>query len=83
MTTTNIDYAANLAFFLLEKTGSVTGAWEGRMTAVEQRNLFGQFLGKGLIVICGKTEVVQHIIKVCFGQDWDVKASLKWNRLGA
>jgi hypothetical protein len=82
MITTPTDYAANLAFFLLEKTGSVSGAWQGRMTAADQRKLFGQFLGKGLIVIDGRTEQVQHIVKVCFGLDWDVKHSLKWNRLG-
>ena len=46
-----IDYAANAALFLLEKTGSVLGRCAIRMTAAEQRTLFGRFIGKGRIVI--------------------------------
>jgi hypothetical protein len=51
------------------------------MKAVEQRALFGRFLGKGLIIIDGSTEQVQHVIKVCFGLDWDVTDNIKWKNL--
>jgi hypothetical protein len=76
-----MDYVSNLALFLTEKTGSCCGAWQGRMKAVEQRALFGRFLGKGLIIIDGSTEQVQHVIKVCFGLDWDVTDNIKWKNL--
>lgn len=66
------EIATNLAFFLLEKTGSVCGQWTGRLKAQEQRKLFGTFLGKGRLVIDGATETVCHVVKVCFGLDYEV-----------
>jgi len=68
---TKYDIAANIAFFLLEKTGSTNGVWRGRMTANQQRSLFGSFLGKGQLVINGENETIRHYIKVCFGLDFD------------
>jgi len=65
------DVAADLALFLLEKTGTVLGTWEGRMTATEQRALIGRYLGKGVIVINGDDETVRMRVKVCFGLDTD------------
>lgn len=76
-----MDYAANLAFFLQEKTGSIFGEWEGRMTAAEQRALFGRFLGKGHLWINGTTETVEHWVKVCFGLDSDCTARVAWRDL--
>jgi hypothetical protein len=64
------DLAANLAFFLLENTDSVYGRWDGRMLAVDQRKLFGRFLGKGVLGIQGETEQLTMTRKVCFGTDW-------------
>lgn len=75
------DVAASLAFFLLDKTGSIFGEWTGRMTATEQRALFGRFLGKGRIIIDGETEKLIHRVKVCFGQDYDDTESLQWAQL--
>ncbi|WCH25217.1 hypothetical protein [Aeromonas salmonicida] len=75
------DYAAALALFLLEKTGSVFGVWAGRMTAADQRTLFGQFLGKGLIVIDGERETVCNRVKVCFGLDYDDRNQRRWSAL--
>lgn len=77
------EMAANLAFFLLEKTGSVCGQWTGRLKAQEQRDLFGTFLGKGRLVIDGATESVQHIVKVCFGMDYDVTFAGGLDKLSA
>ena len=65
------DYVSNVCIFLIEKTGSVNGKWEGKMSAKEQRELFGRFIGKGTIVIDGANEVVLNRVKVCFGHDWD------------
>lgn len=73
-----IDYAANLSFFLLEKTDSVLGQWAGKMTAAEQRALFGRFIGKGKIVIDGTAETICNRVKVCFGLDYDDRNVLRW-----
>ena len=77
----NTDRAASLAFFLLEQTGSTLGKWKGTMPAKAQRELFGQFLGKGMLVIDGSDESLRHIRKVGFGLDYDVTADLKWAAL--
>lgn len=66
----NPDFAANLAFFLLERTGSIYGIWRSRMTAKEQRDLFGRFIGKGKIIINGEDETITNRVKVCFGLDY-------------
>lgn len=78
---TNPDFAASLALFLLEKTGSVLGCWAGKLSAAEQRGLFGRFIGKGRIVIDGATERVCNRVKVCFGQDWDDRNVIAWRDL--
>lgn len=75
------DYAAALALFLLEKTGSVWGVWSGRMTAAEQRGLFGQYLGKGRIIIDGERETICNRVKVCFGHDYDDRNLRRWAAL--
>lgn len=76
-----MDYAANLALFLTEKTGSCLKSWAGRLTAAEQRALFGRFLGKGKIRINGAEETIEHHVKVCFGTDTDCTFSRKWGAL--
>jgi len=76
-----MDYAANLAFFLQEKTGTIFGSWSGRMSAKEQRELFGRFLGKGRIYISGSDERVEHWVKVCFGLDSDMTKRIYWRDL--
>jgi hypothetical protein len=75
------DYAANLAMFLLAETGTVCGKWIGRMTARDQRLLFGRFLGKGNLVINGETETIKHFVKVCFGLDTDLRHDIAWRDL--
>ncbi|MDN7880089.1 hypothetical protein [Burkholderia aenigmatica] len=75
------DYAASLAFFLLEKTGSIYGVWRGTMRAVDQRKLFGRFLGKGKVIIDGANETLIHRVKVCFGHDYDDTVSMRWAQL--
>lgn len=77
----NTDYAANLALFLQDKTGSIWGEWYGRMTAAEQRALFGRFIGKGTIVINGLDETILNRVKVCFGLDWDDRNVTAWRAL--
>lgn len=77
------DVAANMAFFLLENTGSVCGKWAGYMLADDQRKLFGRYLGRGYIVVDGATERVRMIVTVCFGTDWDVRENHSWQELAA
>ena len=81
MQTARTDYAAQLALFLVEKTGSTLNAWSGRLTASEQRELFGRFLGKGKIVIDGERETLCNRVKVCFGLDWDDRKQTNWRDL--
>jgi hypothetical protein len=76
-----MDYAANLAIFLIEKTGSVFATWSGKMTANEQRNLFGRNIGKGRIVINGDDETIRNRVTVCFGHDYDDRNVTKWAAL--
>lgn len=76
-----MDYAANLALFLVAKTGSTLATWAGKMTAAEQRELFGRFIGKGKIVIDGERETIANRVKVCFGMDWDDRNVTKWAAL--
>lgn len=76
-----MDYAANLALFLTERTGSCLKTWSGKLTAAEQRALFGRFLGKGKLWIDGANETIEHHVKVCFGTDTECTANLKWSVL--
>ncbi len=76
-----IDYAANLAIFLTEQTGSCLKTWAGKLTASEQRALFGRFIGKGTIVVNGTAETICNRVKVCFGMDWDDRSVTKWGSL--
>jgi len=76
-----VDYAANLAFFLLERTGSIFGTWAGKLPAAEQRSMFGKRIGKGAIVIDGARETVCNRVKVCFGLDYDDRNIVKWQAL--
>lgn len=75
------DYAASLALFLTEKKGKATAKWEGKMTAAEQRALFGQVLGKGTIEIDGTEETVAMGVKTGFGADYDIVKTVKWRNL--
>ena len=70
--------AQDIAFFLLERTGSVCGQWKGKLTAKEQRELFCVFFGKGTLYIDGTKETVEHVVTVGFGQDYDITNSGKW-----
>ena len=76
-----MDYAANLALFLQEKTGSVFGRYVGKMNANEQRSLFGRYIGKGRIIIDGQTETICNRVRVCYGHDYDDRNVTKWAAL--
>lgn len=77
----NLDHAANLAIFLTEKTGSCLKTWAGKLTAAEQRALFGRFIGKGTIVVDGTAETICNRVKVCFGLDCDDRNVTAWRAL--
>ena len=76
-----MDYAANLSLFLLEKTNSIFCRFVGKMTATEQRALFGRYIGKGRIVIDGEEETISNLVTVGFGQDYDYRNVTKWSAL--
>lgn len=71
----------NLTMFLVRKTGSSLGCFIGRMPAKEQRELFGEFLGKGKIIIDGARETLVHSRKVCFGLDHEETFDKHWRDL--
>lgn len=71
-------YITNLTALLLEKTGSVHGRLSGKMSADEQRELFGRYIGKGTIVVDGMREVVYNQVKIAFGMDWDDRNVTRW-----
>lgn len=75
------DYAASLALFLVEKTGSTLQTWVGKLTAAEQRALCGRFIGKGRIVIDGEQEIISNRVSVCFGHDYDDRNVTAWRSL--
>lgn len=72
------DMIANLTQFVLKETGSVYGTVSRRMTAKEQRAMFGRFLGKGKIIINGQEETICNRVKVCFGLDYDDRNLVRW-----
>lgn len=74
---------ANLASFLMEQKGSVLATWRGRLSAKQQRELFGMFLGKGNITIDGTKETIQHTVKTGFGADWEHTYEGTFNTLNA
>ncbi len=76
-----VPYVERVTHFLLEKTGSTLSTYKSRMTAKEQRLLFGKYIGKGTIVIDGANEVVFNRVKVCFGLDYDDRNVTKWGDL--
>lgn len=68
---TAFDIAANIALFLTERKGSCLATWKGKLSAAEQRALFGSYLGKGNFIINGSDESVTYWITVGFGGDYD------------
>lgn len=69
---------ANMTNFLMEQKGSVLATWKGKMSAKQQRELFGCFIGKGEITINGEKEIVKHTVKVGFGGDYEVTFEQRW-----
>lgn len=76
------DYAANLALFLVEKTGSIFNEWRGKMSAADQRELMGCYLGKGTIIINGRDETVRNRVTVRYGQAWEDRKITTFAALG-
>ena len=76
-----MEYTSNLALYLLDNTGSIFGTHSAKLTAAQQRTLFGRVLGKGTIVVSGLDETVCNRVKVCFGLDYDDRNVTKWSVL--
>ena len=67
---TNYEAQKNITMFLLSiKYWLHFRKWKGKMKAAEQRELFGHYFGKGIVVINGETDTITHDIKVEFGRD--------------
>jgi hypothetical protein len=63
------DIAANIGLFLTVNGMKTYEEIGKRIKASDQRKLFGVNLGRGLIWVDGRSEVVEHIKKIAFGQD--------------
>lgn len=77
------DAAGNMAIFLLNETGSIFGKWCGRLSAADQRQLFGRVVGKGILIVDGNAEEVHHEKTVCFGTMIDRVLTLTWRELSS
>jgi hypothetical protein len=75
------DRAGFLALVLTEATGTPNGYIESRMTANEQREVFGRALGRGIIQIDGFNAEISMRVKVCFGTDSDIRKITHWREL--
>lgn len=75
------DKAASLAHYVTQATGTPLGRVKVRMPAADQRALFGRYFGRGLLIINGETETVEHVVKRCFGLDHEVTAAVNWRDL--
>lgn len=63
------EVAANMAHLLLANGHGIFDTTELRMTAADQRRVFGLFLGKGSLVIDGGNDRVSNMSVTCFGMD--------------
>lgn len=73
-----MDRVADLALYVTRATGTPLGRVKMRMPAADQRQLFGRYFGKGLLIVDGSTETVEHVVKRCFGLDHEVTATVRW-----
>lgn len=67
--TDRFEVATNMAHFLQAQGLTIFDSWAGRMSAADQRRIFGFKMGKGTIHIDGEKDTAQHRYKTCFGQD--------------
>lgn len=75
------DVVARIATFVFINEGSLWSSWVGKMPKADQMKLFGRYFGRGTLVVDGIKETVEMYVKVCFGTDFDVRGSVKWNEL--
>ena len=73
--------ATDLANYVTQATGTPLGRVKVRMPKADQRALFGRYFGKGLLIINGATETVEHVVKRCFGTDYEITATVQWRDL--
>lgn len=74
MKTVNFELASDITAFLVEKEGSCTGLWSGKLSKADQLSILGGYYGKGLICVNGETEMITHHVKTCFGTDSNITA---------
>ena len=64
-------------FLMAQDEGRGVDRFVGKMRAADQRAVFGEYLGRGTIVIDWLENEIQHIVKVAFGQDFHITATRK------
>ena len=76
---TNMQIAENVRDFIEAQEGCKY-TWTGKMTAAAQRKMFGEFMGKGTILIDYRHGEIDHIVKTCFGTDTTTTRRISfWN----
>ena len=76
---TNMQIAENVRDFMEAQDGCEY-TWIGKMAATQQREMFGQYLGKGTILIDYRDGTIDHLVKTCFGTDTTTTKRISfWN----
>lgn len=76
-----MDRIKTLENFLLDKTHSQYGLWRGKLTAKEQRDLFGKYMGRGKFWIDGSDQTLVMTTRVAYGHDSQETVILRWTDL--
>lgn len=71
--------AVNIDLTALEALAKGRDAFTCKLPAAMQRQVFGTFLGKGQLHIDLVGRRIRHIVKVCFGTDWDYTDIVQWD----
>jgi len=74
---------ANMRNHVILVTGNINAVWQGRLTAAQQRDMYGMYLGKGLITIDTRERLLVHTVRVGFdgGEIADTYVE-RWDNLG-
>ena len=76
---TNMQIAENVRDHMEAQDGCEY-TWTGKMTAAQQREMFGQYLGKGTILIDYREGEIDHIVRTCFGTNGETTKRISfWN----
>jgi len=74
----NADKIESMSALVIARCDSPWGRVTLKMNKAEQVAMFGQYMGRGTIIVDGEAEEVRHVVSCCFGQDYEVTKTVKW-----